>query len=131
MKVLTLGLIALLAQAPAPVVYKTCAVQQVRTGSDAIVKHGLASKWACTTNTTPATTLVSKAWFKANCYGYGDNTATCQTFAPIDTTLKAKDAAGPSVWKHRLEDIAIGAVGVAIIAACAYSGGSCGGAFGG
>jgi len=127
-----LVILALLAQVSTPPkVYPGCVVQQMRTGSDAIVKHGFASKWFCTTNTSPASYIVSKQWFKENCRAFSDNTANCREFAPVDSRLVIKDAAGPSMWKHRLEDVALGAVAVAIVAACIASGGGCAGAFGG
>lgn len=47
---------------------------------------------------------------------------------PVTSITVVKAAAGP--WKHRLEDIALGAVAVTIIVACVYSG-SCAGLTGG
>jgi hypothetical protein len=102
----------------------TCGVQQLRTGSDAIFKHGLTHKWVC--DRLPGSgnpVLVSKTWFKATCYATSSTTASCRDFAVADPALLVKDAAGPPVWKHRLEDAALGAAVGAIVVGCIASGG--------
>lgn len=83
--------------------------------------------YVCQRETAGEQGPVPKAWFKAHCHVWSDDSVTCDAYAP-DAAVAPKDAAKPG--NHIVRNIALTAVVTLIVAAC-ISGGGCGAMGGG